>query len=171
MATAFVTGGSGFIGGRAIERLRAEGWDVRALARSEGAIKRVRELGAKPVAGDLDDVAALRTGADAVDVVLHCAAKADDWGAPEEFERVNVRGTESVLAAARDAGARRVVHVGTEAALMAGQGPKPVLDAKRDRVVAAVRPAPQAPPVEVALPSIYKVETIRAAKRTEEVVR
>ena len=57
------------------------------------------------------------------------------------------------------------------AALMAGQGPKPVLDAKRDRVVAAVRPAPQAPPVEVALPSIYKVETIRAAKRTEEVVR
>jgi len=37
MPTAFVTGGSGFIGGRLIERLRAEGWAVRALARSEGA--------------------------------------------------------------------------------------------------------------------------------------
>jgi nucleoside-diphosphate-sugar epimerase len=145
MATAFVTGGSGFIGGRAIERLRAEGWDVRALARSEGAVKRVRELGAKPVAGDLDDVAALRTGADAVDVVLHCAAKADDWGAPEEFERVNVRGTESVLAAARDAGARRVVHVGTEAALMAGQ---PLVDIDEDTPLrpdsAALYPATKA---------------------------
>jgi nucleoside-diphosphate-sugar epimerase len=145
MATAFVTGGSGFIGGRAIERLRAEGWDVRALTRSEGAVKRVRELGAKPVAGDLDDVAALRTGADAVDVVLHCAAKADDWGAREEFERVNVRGTESVLAAARDAGARRVVHVGTEAALMAGQ---PLVDIDEDTPLrpdsAALYPATKA---------------------------
>jgi len=30
MPTAFVTGGSGFIGGALIERLRREGWDVRA---------------------------------------------------------------------------------------------------------------------------------------------
>ena len=29
--TAFVTGGSGFIGGRLIERLVADGWQVRAL--------------------------------------------------------------------------------------------------------------------------------------------
>ena len=36
MPTAFVTGGSGFIGGALIERLRAEGWEVRALARSSG---------------------------------------------------------------------------------------------------------------------------------------
>jgi nucleoside-diphosphate-sugar epimerase len=145
MAAAFVTGGSGFIGGRAIERLRTEGWDVRALARSEAALKRVRELGAEPVTGDLGDVAALRTGADGVDVVLHCAAKADDWGTPEEFERVNVRGTENVLAAARDAGARRVVHVGTEAALMAGQ---PLVDINEDTPLrpdsAALYPATKA---------------------------
>jgi len=32
MPTAFVTGGSGFVGGALIERLRAEGWDVGALA-------------------------------------------------------------------------------------------------------------------------------------------
>lgn len=121
MPTAFVTGGSGFIGGRLIERLRAEGWDVRALARRDEAHAAVEALGAAVVRGDLDHVAGLREGADGVDAVFHCAAKADDWGPPEEFERVNVRGTENVLAAARDAGARRVVHVGTEAALMAGQ--------------------------------------------------
>ena len=55
------------------------------------------------------------------------------------------------------------------AALMAGTGPKPVLDVQRNRVVPAAKPV-VAPPV-VAVPSIYKVETIRAAKRSEEVVR
>jgi nucleoside-diphosphate-sugar epimerase len=121
MPVAFVTGGSGFVGGRLIERLRSEGWDVRALARSEAASDRVRELGAEPVAGDLDDAAALRAGAEGSEVAIHCAAKADDWGDPADFERINVRGTVNVLEAARAAGVRRVVHTGTEAALMAGQ--------------------------------------------------
>src|SRR5436190_18028462 len=121
MASAFVTGGSGFVGGRLIERLRADGWDVRALARSDAAAERVRSLGAGPASGDLDDLGSLRAGDDGVDVVIHWAAKADDWGDPDEFERINVRGTENVLRAAREAGARRVVHVSTEAALMAGQ--------------------------------------------------
>ena len=52
---AFVTGGSGFIGGRLIERLRSDGWDVRALARSAASAEKVRALGAEPVHGDLDD--------------------------------------------------------------------------------------------------------------------
>ena len=121
MPTAFVTGGSGFIGGRLIERLRTDAWDVRALARSDAAAERVRSLGAEPAPGDLDDVGAMRAGAEGADVVIHCAAKADDWGDPAEFQRVNVGGTENVVRAAREAGARRVVHVGTEAALMAGQ--------------------------------------------------
>jgi nucleoside-diphosphate-sugar epimerase len=120
-STAFVTGGSGFVGGRLIERLRGEGWDVRALARSDGAAARVDQLGAEPVRGDLDDVGALRAGAEGCEVAIHCAAKADDWGDPADFERINVQGTRNVLAAAREAGVRRVVHVGTEAALMAGQ--------------------------------------------------
>ena len=51
MPTAFVTGGSGFIGGALIERLRAEGWDVRALARSDGAVRRPRVLGDPAVEG------------------------------------------------------------------------------------------------------------------------
>jgi nucleoside-diphosphate-sugar epimerase len=120
MPTAFVTGGSGFIGGALIERLRAEGWDVRALARSDGAAGRVRDRGAEPVAGDLADEAALRAGAEGAEVAFHAAAKVEDWGDPAEFERLNVRGTEGVIAACRAAGVRRLVHVGTEAALMAG---------------------------------------------------
>ena len=43
--TAFVTGGSGFIGGRLIKRLVADGWRVRALARSDGAAEKVSRAG------------------------------------------------------------------------------------------------------------------------------
>jgi nucleoside-diphosphate-sugar epimerase len=120
MPTAFVTGGSGFIGGALIERLRAEGWDVRALARSEAAEQKVRERGAVPVPGDLESEPMIRDGAAGADVAFHAAAKVEDWGDPDEFERLNVRGTENVIAACRAAGVRRLVHVGTEAALMAG---------------------------------------------------
>jgi nucleoside-diphosphate-sugar epimerase len=119
--TAFVTGGSGFIGGALVERLRREGWEVRALARSEAAEARVRELGAEPVDGDLGDTAALRTGAEACELAFHCAAKVEDWGDPGEFERLNVQGTQKTIDACRAAGVRRLVHVGTEAALTAGQ--------------------------------------------------
>ncbi|MEA2417803.1 MAG: hypothetical protein QOE60_9 [Thermoleophilaceae bacterium] len=120
MPTAFVTGGSGFIGGALIERLRAEGWDVRALARSQGAEQKVRERGAVPVPGDLENAALMREGATGCDVAFHAAAKVEVWGDPEEFDRLNVRGTENVIAACREGGVRRLVHVGTEAALMAG---------------------------------------------------
>ena len=112
--TAFVTGGSGFIGGRLIQRLVAEGWAVRALARSEQAAARVEALGAEAVHGDLDSGAALRAGAHGCAYAFH----AGDWTA---FEHVNVEGTRNVLAACRDAEVRRFVHVGTEAALMAGE--------------------------------------------------
>ena len=53
------------------------------------------------------------------------------------------------------------------ASLMKGTGPEPVLDAPKRKMVAAKKvvaePAPQAP-------QVYKVEAIRAAKRTEEAV-
>jgi nucleoside-diphosphate-sugar epimerase len=120
MSGAFVTGGSGFVGGRLIERLRGEGITVRALARSDTAAQRVSALGAEAVRGDLSDTDAMRAGAQGCDTAFHAAATLGDWGTREEFERGNVQGTANVLAACEQAGVRRFVHVGTEAALMAG---------------------------------------------------
>jgi nucleoside-diphosphate-sugar epimerase len=121
MSTVFLTGGSGFIGGRLIERLRADGHAVRALARSDRAAETIRGRGGEPVSGDLDDLGALRSGAERCELAFHAAAALGDWGEREEFERVNVEGTRNVLEASADAGVRRFVHVGTEAALLAGQ--------------------------------------------------
>jgi nucleoside-diphosphate-sugar epimerase len=121
MRRAFVTGGSGFVGGHLIERLVADGVAVRALARSERSADAVRAFGAEPVRGDLDDVDALRAGARGCDVAFHSAAHLGDRGSRAEFERVNVGGTLNVLRGCTEAGVARFVHVGTEAALLAGE--------------------------------------------------
>jgi len=127
--TAFVTGGSGFIGGRLIRRLAGDGRRVRALARSEVAAAKVSEAGAEPVRGDLDDPKSMQAGAEGADVTFHAAAHLGEWGTREEFERANVHGTRNAVEASRAAGVRRFVHVGTEAGLLAGQ---PLVNANED---------------------------------------
>jgi len=119
--TAFVTGGSGFIGGRLIRRLASEGTRVRGLARSDAAAGKVAAAGAEPVRGDLGNLAALRAGAEGCSLAFHAAAAVLEWGPREAFVRANVDGTKNVLAACRQAGVARLVHVGTEAATNVGQ--------------------------------------------------
>jgi nucleoside-diphosphate-sugar epimerase len=125
----FVTGGSGFLGKALLAELRRRGIAARALARSDAARAAVAGLGAEPVAGDLDDVTAMQAGMAGCDLVVHCAAYARDHGPRADFFAANVQGTEHVLAAARAAGVRRLVHVGTEAVLADG---RPIVRADED---------------------------------------
>jgi nucleoside-diphosphate-sugar epimerase len=117
---AFVTGGSGFLGRNVIEVLRARGDEVRALARSDGAVAAVEKSGAEAVRGDLADVDVLQRGMTGCDVVFHCAADTAQFGDRKKVEDINVGGTERVLAAARTAGVKKLVHVSTEAVLVGG---------------------------------------------------
>ncbi|NUO50866.1 MAG: NAD-dependent epimerase/dehydratase family protein [Polyangiaceae bacterium] len=115
----FITGGSGFVGGHAIEALVREGHEVSALARSAEAADRVRSYGASPVSGSLGAIdAALLKGNDAV---VHAAAYVEEWGTREQFWKANVEGTQNLLDASKEAGVRRFVHVGTEAAVFSGE--------------------------------------------------
>src|SRR4051812_45974643 len=137
--TAFVTGGSGFVGGRLIERLVRDGWSVRALARAAQSAARVEELGAQGVRGGLDSGSALRAGSHGCQSAFHAAAHLGAAGDLAAFERVNVQGTKNVLAACRDAEVKRFVHVGTEAALLAGE---PLLEADERTPLRPDSPAP-----------------------------
>lgn len=135
MSTAiFVTGGSGFLGRQLIRDLVAGGQAVRALARSDAAAATVQALGAEPVRGDLADAAALQAGMTGCATVIHAAAKVEQWGRWEDFQRDTVDGTERVIAAARAAGVRRLVHISTEAVLADGAA---IVDADETRPLPA----------------------------------
>lgn len=60
---------------------------------------------------DIADKAAIEPALNGVDHVFHCAARTGPWGPPAEYERVNVRGLETMVRAAMAAGVRRFVHV------------------------------------------------------------
>jgi nucleoside-diphosphate-sugar epimerase len=115
----FVTGASGFVGGAATKKLVVAGHDVRAMSRSEKSDAAIGALGAAPVRCDLESLNAGDIG-DA-EAVLHCAAFVEQWGPREAWKRFNVDGTARMLAAAREAGVKRFIHIGTEAALFHGQ--------------------------------------------------
>lgn len=141
MKRVFVTGGSGFVGGRVIRQLRARGVEVAALARSTASAGAVEKLGARAVRGDLDDRAAMQAGMAGSDVVVHAAAHVEEHGPLADFLRVTVTGTENALAAARAAGVPRLVHVSTEAVLADGQ-PIVKADETRPRTTRPAGPYP-----------------------------
>jgi nucleoside-diphosphate-sugar epimerase len=114
---AFVTGATGFIGGRLARKLRERGDEVVALVRSRDKAQTLADQGCELVEGDLStsrqDLAAAMAGCDAV---FHVAALYK-VGIPKSeragmFES-NVGGTERILDAAVDAGAKRIVYVST----------------------------------------------------------
>jgi nucleoside-diphosphate-sugar epimerase len=119
--TAFVTGGSGFVGGRLIRRLAADGWTVRALARSTGAARAVEAAGGEPVRGELDDIDSMRRGAEGADAAFHAAALVVEWADDAAYERANVIGTSNALQACHRAGVPRFVNVSTIGVLQDGR--------------------------------------------------
>ncbi|MDX2205550.1 MAG: NAD-dependent epimerase/dehydratase family protein [Hyphomicrobiaceae bacterium] len=124
MKHAFVTGGSGFVGSRLVKLLVSQGWQVHALARSADSVMAVRNLGATPVAGDLNDVAALRTGMEGCDVIYHVAAHFKLWGPRRMFDRANIEGTRVLVEAAVAAPTvRRLISVSAAAVVMGAPEP------------------------------------------------
>jgi nucleoside-diphosphate-sugar epimerase len=113
---AFVTGGTGFIGGRLIQRLRERGDEVVALVRSREKAAELESQGVELVEGDLSSSDTIRAAVEGCDSVFHSAA-VYKVGIPEsEHEAMydaNVRGTERVLDAAFQAGVGRIVYIST----------------------------------------------------------
>ena len=113
---AFVTGGTGFVGGRLAGALRGRGDEVVALVRSPERARNLERLGCELRRGDLSDDAAIRDATRGCDAVFHIAAMYEVGiprsARPAMFE-ANVRGTERVLDAATQAGVSRIVYVST----------------------------------------------------------
>lgn len=118
-----VTGGCGFIGSHLVRKLVERGFsvvnvDVLTYAADPAALS---DLEGHPMYRferiDVCDTAALVRAFEGCEYVFHLAAESfvdKSLKKGLEFVRTNVEGTESVLRAARAAGVRRVVHVGTD---------------------------------------------------------
>ncbi|MFG3262066.1 MULTISPECIES: NAD-dependent epimerase/dehydratase family protein [Streptomyces] len=117
--TLVLTGATGFIGSRALGALTdgGRGTRVRALVRTvpdDGGRARSVEW----VRGDLTDPDAVRGLCEGARVVVHLASYI---GGDERLcEAVNVDATRALMAEARRAGVRRVVHLSTAAVYGAG---------------------------------------------------
>ncbi|MBV9093290.1 MAG: NAD-dependent epimerase/dehydratase family protein [Streptosporangiaceae bacterium] len=121
-APAFVTGGSGFIGGALVDALASAGRPVRALARSADSAQALRSRGAEPVTGDVLDPGSLAAALEGCGVVYHAAGVNSFCLAdPAPMERVNVDGSANVVAAAAAAGVSKIIYTSSAAAI--GEAP------------------------------------------------
>lgn len=106
MSLIAITGATGFVGSAVLNAALAEGHQVRALARRDQPAR----AGVAWVRGDLGDAAALAALVEGADAVIHVAGLTNTPD-PAAFEAANVTGTANVIAAMKQAGARRLVFV------------------------------------------------------------
>ena len=114
----FITGASGFVGSAYLKAYARE-HQITAMSRSEKSDAAIKALGATPIRSALGS--ATPDQLKGHDAVIHCAAHVEEWGPWADYWRVNVDGTKQLLEAAKTAGVKRFVHIGTEAALLHGQ--------------------------------------------------
>lgn len=114
----FVAGASGAIGCRLVPQLIDHGHEVVGTFRTPGHAERVRALGAAPIQLDLLDAAAVRRAvlASEPEAIIHEATALGNAQLSRNFDRtfaqtnlLRTRGTDALLAAAREAGVRRFV--------------------------------------------------------------
>ncbi len=109
-----VTGATGFTGGHLARTLAARGDVVRALVREPGNAQDLAAAGIELSKGTLTDRTSLDRAARGVEVVYHIAAIYRQAGLPDAaYRAVNAAAVRSVVEAAANGGARRVVHCST----------------------------------------------------------
>lgn len=159
--TVLVTGGSGFLGTHTVAAVAGLGHRVKVLARDAAAAEAaiaaldVAATAIDIVAGDVTDDKAVARAVRGVEHVIHAASVYSfDSRRRGDIRRINERGTNVVLDAARRAGVRRTIHVSSFGALLPAAG----------RVV-----RPQSPPGTAREPYLAsKAAAERVARRHQD---
>lgn len=107
--TILVTGATGFLGGRIVERLIAEGnCSVRVLVRSMSRAVRVASLPVEYYFGDVTDATALAKASVGCEAVIHCASRIESGIAPEKT--TTFLGVQSAAQVCKQTGAK-LIHI------------------------------------------------------------
>jgi 2-alkyl-3-oxoalkanoate reductase len=116
---ALVTGGGGFLGRAIVRELVSRGDEVVSYSRNVHG--EVEALGARSIRGDVGDESSLALAMRGIETVFHAAALAGIHGSRADYQRANVGGTRSVIAAARRAGVARFVFTSSPSVCFDGR--------------------------------------------------
>lgn len=112
---ALVTGATGLVGSHLVERLARDGWTVRAMVRDPARAHWLESLGATEIVpGDVLDAPVVRRAAAGAAAIFHTAAAISPKAGWEAFRSTNIDGTNAIIAAARESGAR-LLHLSSVA--------------------------------------------------------
>jgi 2-alkyl-3-oxoalkanoate reductase len=110
---ALITGATGFIGSHLAELLCDRGWSVRALVRATSDTALLERLGVELARGDVRDMNSIAAAIEGREIIFHAAALVGEWGVPQDFFDINVKGMKNLIDAADATGVRRVIDVST----------------------------------------------------------
>ncbi len=124
----FVTGGTGFLGRHLVASLCRVGYSIRVLTRQPQEHQWLKQYpNVTVIHGDLQESDVVKAGIDGCRYVIHAGGLFRFWGDEADFEATNVRGTETVLNHAVQAGVERIIHIST-IALVGNPAPDAIID-------------------------------------------
>ncbi len=115
MLRILITGVNGFIGSHIADRMISEGHDVVGLVRQRSDLSLIKDKKITLKYGDVTDEASLTEAVKQIDIVIHNAGLASDWGELNLFMKINCGGTQNLARVAERAGVKRMVLMSSTA--------------------------------------------------------
>jgi nucleoside-diphosphate-sugar epimerase len=115
MSIILVSGVNGFIGSHIAGRLISEGHSIRGLVRKSSDLILIQDLDIELFYGDVTNEGSLLEPMKNVEIVIHVAGLASDWGPYKDFYAVNVQGTKNIARSANKNHVERFVYISTAA--------------------------------------------------------
>src|SRR5271168_5065874 len=113
-----VTGGTGFLGRRIVDRLLSQGRRVAVSGRTPAPD--LEKRGVRVIRAPLEDAESVAAACKGMEAVFHVAQKVGVWGRHADFFRANVLGTRAVIAGCRAHAVRRLIHTSTPSVVYNG---------------------------------------------------
>ncbi len=115
MSKVLITGANGFIGSHLVDKFLKEGHKVYGLVRQTSDLSLINDMEVSLKYGDITDYSSVEKALHDIDIVVHNAGLASDWGSLELFRKINLEGTRNVAEAAMKNGISRIVYMSSTA--------------------------------------------------------